>query len=270
MFSVSRCFGYDGMIKTFHVVFQVLILYACKYLGEKALDALHRGRALPELRELDLSYGGLGRSAIEGVFMYCPQLMHVSLNGCAQITDFLWAQLSASPLCGVSLEDGGGDDVGMEDAGYFGHVQGSLMDISTPRDDVAALDMAYETSIMSKDSDFELPLLGHTRVPTCQEGESSLSAEEFASPAPATDLLDCPDASWRNVGRKLDAPEFGKALGAPMRLLRTLNCVGCPNIRVVHLLRSSACPYLSSIDLSLTSIREVRLSCWNLTSLKLR
>src|SRR5438128_1963412 len=74
---------------------QVLRLSACKYLEESALDALHGGKKLPELQELDISYGSLGRRAIEGVLAHCPHLVHISLNGCANVTDHLWAHLSS-------------------------------------------------------------------------------------------------------------------------------------------------------------------------------
>lgn len=75
---------------------QVLRLSACKYLEETALDALHGGKKLPELQELDISYGSLGRRAIEGVLAHCPHLVHISLNGCANVTDHLWAHLSST------------------------------------------------------------------------------------------------------------------------------------------------------------------------------
>jgi hypothetical protein len=72
-----------------------LRLSACKYLEESALDALHGGKKLPELQELDISYGSLGRRAIEGVLAHCPHLVHISLNGCANVTDHLWPHLSS-------------------------------------------------------------------------------------------------------------------------------------------------------------------------------
>lgn len=75
---------------------KVLRLSACKYLKETALDALHGGKKLPELQELDISYGSLGRRAIEGVLAHCPHLVHISLNGCANVTDHLWAHLSST------------------------------------------------------------------------------------------------------------------------------------------------------------------------------
>ncbi|KAJ7569656.1 hypothetical protein O6H91_01G087500 [Diphasiastrum complanatum] len=69
---------------------QVLKLSACKYLANDALNALHDGNALPHLRELDLSYGSLDRGAIEGLLSNCPHLVHVSLNGCANVYDLDW------------------------------------------------------------------------------------------------------------------------------------------------------------------------------------
>jgi hypothetical protein len=38
----------------------------------------------------------LGRRAIEGVLAHCPHLVHISLNGCANVTDHLWAHLSST------------------------------------------------------------------------------------------------------------------------------------------------------------------------------
>ncbi|CAM6026920.1 unnamed protein product [Sphagnum balticum] len=77
---------------------KVLRLSACKYLSETALDALHGGKVLSELRELDMSYGSLGRAAIEGVLALCPHLTQVSLNGCAHVTDYLWSHLACPPI----------------------------------------------------------------------------------------------------------------------------------------------------------------------------
>lgn len=75
---------------------QVLTLSACKYLDETALDALHSGKKLPELQTLDISYGSLGRTAIEGVLAHCPHLIKISLSGCAHVTDHLWTHLSST------------------------------------------------------------------------------------------------------------------------------------------------------------------------------
>lgn len=92
---------------------QVLRLSACKYLDETALDALHGRQKLPELEELDISYGSLGRKAIEGVLALCPHLIHVSLNGCTHVTDDLWSHLCSSPL---PISEGFIQETGMMDA----------------------------------------------------------------------------------------------------------------------------------------------------------
>ncbi|XP_057861508.2 F-box/LRR-repeat protein 15 isoform X1 [Cryptomeria japonica] len=69
---------------------KVLKLQACKYLDDTALVPLHRGRALPKLSELDLSYGTLSQSAIEELLACCLHLTHVSLNGCTNMHDLDW------------------------------------------------------------------------------------------------------------------------------------------------------------------------------------
>ena len=69
---------------------KVLKLQACKYLENSALIPLHRGRALPKLCELDLSYGTLSQSAIEELLAWCPHLTHLSLNGCVNMHDLDW------------------------------------------------------------------------------------------------------------------------------------------------------------------------------------
>ncbi|CAK9278008.1 unnamed protein product [Sphagnum jensenii] len=89
---------------------KILRLSACKYLSESALDALHGGKVLSELKELDISYGSLGRAAIEGVLAHCPHLTHVSLNGCAHVTDHLWSHLACPPTLGL----GRSEDVELE------------------------------------------------------------------------------------------------------------------------------------------------------------
>jgi len=69
---------------------KVLKLQACKYLENTALIPLHKGRALPNLCELDLSYGTLSQSAIEELLAWCPHLTHLSLNGCVNMHDLDW------------------------------------------------------------------------------------------------------------------------------------------------------------------------------------
>ncbi|XP_024523229.1 F-box/LRR-repeat protein 15 [Selaginella moellendorffii] len=73
---------------------EVLRLSACKYLANDALVALHGGKLLPDLQELDLSYGSLDRNAIDGLLSECPHLKHVSLNGCSNVFDIEWPSAS--------------------------------------------------------------------------------------------------------------------------------------------------------------------------------
>ncbi|KAH7388224.1 hypothetical protein KP509_16G065200 [Ceratopteris richardii] len=69
---------------------KVLRLLACKYLKDSALDALQSDETLPELKELDLSYGELSHRALEGVLGNCTYLTHVEVNGCANLGDLVW------------------------------------------------------------------------------------------------------------------------------------------------------------------------------------
>lgn len=158
---------------------QVLRLSACKYLEDTAVDALHGGKKLPELQELDISYGSLGRRAIEAVLAHCPHLVQISLNGCANVTDHLWGNLSSSPI--VALADA--------------------------------------------------PINLNTTELAVQPVVHSSTVE---------------------------------------RALQSMSCVGCQNVRSVHIL-AETCPHLSTINFSLSSnIREVHLACLNLVSLNLR
>uniref|UniRef100_A0A7N0VDA7 F-box domain-containing protein n=1 Tax=Kalanchoe fedtschenkoi TaxID=63787 RepID=A0A7N0VDA7_KALFE len=55
-----------------------------------------------------------------------------------------------------------------------------------------------------------------------------------------------------------------------LRLLQNLNCVGCQNIRKVHIPPAAHCSFLSSLNLSLSAnLKEVDLSCYNLCILNL-
>lgn len=55
------------------------------------------------------------------------------------------------------------------------------------------------------------------------------------------------------------------------RLLQSLNCVGCPNIKKVVIPPTARCVHLSLLNLSLSSnLKEVDLSCCNLFILNLR
>lgn len=59
-----------------------------------------------------MSYGSLGRAAIEGVLALCPHLTQVSLNGCLHVTDQLWSRLATPPF---PIELMASEDTGMED-----------------------------------------------------------------------------------------------------------------------------------------------------------
>lgn len=104
---------------------KVLKLSACKSLNESALLALCacaqvsassalptvtepgsreskgrqlQGGALPFLTDLDVSYTSLGSVAAEHLVMHCPNLQHLSFNGCLNIGDSFWTCLSAPPF----------------------------------------------------------------------------------------------------------------------------------------------------------------------------
>lgn len=55
------------------------------------------------------------------------------------------------------------------------------------------------------------------------------------------------------------------------RLLQNLNCVGCSNIRKVHIPAAAGCFHLSSLNLSLSAnLKDVEVACFNLCFLNLR
>ncbi|KAK7351311.1 hypothetical protein VNO77_10655 [Canavalia gladiata] len=64
---------------------EVLNLQACKYLTDTSLEPLYKAGALPALKQLDLSYGTLCRSAIDELLACCTNLTDVSLNGCVNL-----------------------------------------------------------------------------------------------------------------------------------------------------------------------------------------
>ncbi|CAI0448354.1 unnamed protein product [Linum tenue] len=60
------------------------------------------------------------------------------------------------------------------------------------------------------------------------------------------------------------------AIEQPNRLLQNLNCVGCPNIKKVHIPPMARCSHLSSLNLSLSAnLKEVDIACFNLGVLNL-
>ncbi|XP_027333810.1 F-box/LRR-repeat protein 15 isoform X3 [Abrus precatorius] len=84
---------------------KVLKLQACKYLTDSSLEPLYKGGALPELKELDLSYVTLCQSAIEELLSCCTHLTHVSLNGCVNMHDLNWgcSRGKVAELPGVNI-----------------------------------------------------------------------------------------------------------------------------------------------------------------------
>ncbi|KAL2631590.1 hypothetical protein R1flu_016276 [Riccia fluitans] len=232
---------------------QVLRLSACKYLPDNALDALHGGKVLPELRELDLSYGSLGHVAIERVMALCPHLSQVSLNGCAHVTDLLWACLASPPAAGVSSKElSYFEDTGMEDAltsdGVTFDQQRQPVDITRYRDISSRETTAFTEECVLNDTYMN---------PSCG---SSLEAFSL-----------CPNQGFGlTLPEQFEPSASIESEGGSVRALQSLSCVGCPHIKRVVLPRFAACLYLTSLNLSLSvNIREVILSCTNLTSLNL-
>jgi hypothetical protein len=255
---------------------KVLRLSACKYLSETALDALHGGKVLSELRELDMSYGSLGRAAIEGVLALCPHLIQVSLNGCAHVTDYLWSHLACPP---IPLVLGTSEDMGMEDVVID---QQSPMDITSPG------------SILSSEMMQEIMCDENLGTEEMKEGVWNLSStDDSISPESKCSLFNQAVNSSEDpmlglhtqspAGALQVSPENGDnpnqilfpmlvgEIAESVRALQILSCVGCPNIQTVKIPRDAACLFLSSLNLSLSNnIREVRLGCINLTHLNLR
>lgn len=79
-----------GNVVTSISFYQTLKLSACKYLTDSSLDALYKECALPALCELDLSYSSIGQSAIAELLACCTNLVHVNLNGCANMHELVW------------------------------------------------------------------------------------------------------------------------------------------------------------------------------------
>lgn len=72
-------------------------LIACKCLTDSSLDAVFKEKALPVLRELDLSYSTAGKSAIEKILATCTNLVNVNLNGCVNMHDLVWGSNGGAP-----------------------------------------------------------------------------------------------------------------------------------------------------------------------------
>eukprot|EP00249_Psilotum_nudum_P018798 c26967_g1_i1 orf=641-4252(-) len=219
---------------------KILRLLACKYLGDAALVALYDGKTLPDLRELDLSYGSLGQAALEGVLVYCSHLTHVSLNGCANLYDLDWENKPSlnKHLCGdASMEDVLHVEMNSQLQDYLIDEGGLKENVHFQKTHIAAIDQEPSCSVE------------HAFM---TEGWTHSSSSEGT------------ETEWHiNVGN------YDLHMGS-IHALQQLNCVGCPNIKKVVIPSSAGCVHLSSLNLSLSSnVNEVRLSCYNLTSLNL-
>lgn len=251
----------------------MLRLQACKYLRETALNALHGGKVLSELEQLDMSYGSLGRVAIEDVLALCPHLIEVRLNGCAHVTDHLWSRLANPPSAVDYITS---EDVGMVDVPSL---DGSV-DRHSPMD--AVYPQSTSTSEVLQDimSIPEKEMIGNQR-----EGQwQGASTHNFHVQTP--EVTADPLSSSRSDGLEIEhlvcIPRTGGShqqvftsteseMTGSVRALQTLLCVGCPNIQTVVIQRDAACLHLHYLNLSLSvNIREVRLGCENLTYLNLR
>jgi Leucine-rich repeat (LRR) protein len=255
---------------------KVLRLSACKYLGETALNALHGGNVLSELQELDMSYGSLGRAAIEGVLAMCPHLTQVSLNGCMHVTDHLWSRLATPPL---PLESMASEDTGMEDAS-------SLDDLVVDQRSPMEIPQSEVTSEHRTETTMSLPTIsGDWRGGAGQlahQGRSSSDTSASEGLLPGSEIEHSaavkPSHHWAAFDHghgshgypSMSMPVESDVHAGPVRSLQTLNCVGCPNIQSVVIQRDAACLHLTTLNLSLSvHIREVRLGCNNLTTLNL-
>lgn len=255
----------------FHT-WQVLRLQACKYLRETALNALHGGKVLSELEQLDMSYGSLGRAAIEGVLAWCPHLIEVRLNGCAHVTDHLWSCLANPPSAADYIIS---EDAGMEDVTSLD----GFVDQHSPTN--ADFPQSISTSEVLRDimSIPEKEIVGNRR-----EGQwQGTSTHDFhvQTPEVTADLLPSSRSDGLGIEHPVCIPGTGDShqrvctstqseMAGSVRALQTLLCVGCPNIQTVVIQRDAACLHLHYLNLSLSvNIREVRLGCENLTYLNL-
>ncbi|CAH8326533.1 unnamed protein product [Eruca vesicaria subsp. sativa] len=78
------------------VQLKVLKLHTCKCLTESTLEPLYKEGALPALEELDLSYGTLSQTVIDGLLACCTHLTHLSLNGCVNMHDLKYFSVYSS------------------------------------------------------------------------------------------------------------------------------------------------------------------------------
>lgn len=211
---------------------KVLRLLACKYLVDSALDALHCKETLPDLRELDLSYGGLGHAALRRLLSQCSHLTHVSLNGCAKLSDLEWEVIGTEKACLLQTTK------------HWCQESQTHNDVFKRTSTGCKLDGAEHSSELTE-ADFV---------------ELGIRAEEqkMASPR-ALQQLNC--VCCPNIKRVviLDAAGFHD--------LSSLNFSLSSNIKEAQL----ECPYLITLNLShCTALEELRMKCPRLVSLSLQ
>lgn len=227
-----------------------------------------------------MSYGSLGRAAIEGVLAMCPHLTQVSLNGCMHVTDHLWSRLATPPL---PLESMASEDTGMEDARSSDDVvvdQRSPMEI--PQFEVTSEHRRETTmSLPTEPGDWQgrpsndvTRPVGEAVSSSAPEGlfpGSEIEHSAAAEPGHQWTVSDHVHGSHHGQHSFSPMPVESEVHAGPVRSLQTLNCVGCPNIQSVIIQQDAACLHLTTLNLSLSvHIREVRLGCINLTTLNLR
>lgn len=220
---------------------KTLRLLACKYLEDTTFDLLHGKHTLPELRELDVSYGALGQAALEGLLSQCTHLTHMNINGCVNLLDLDWESkpqpqtptlvhsklTSLEDSCPLKIEGSTEDHEKYEEGSHL--FEGNYHPfVSTHRaqmvkgwGDLPMYDRAWTDDQISKNR--------ASPMSTVQQEEPFLS-----------------------------------------HALEYLNCVGCPNITKVVIMHTTEFWNLLSLNLSLgTNISEVRLECIRLSSLNL-
>lgn len=226
---------------------QVLRLSACKYLQEDALEALHHGRALPGLQELDISYGSLSQASIEDLLKNCPHLHQVSLNGCSNITESVWRCISSAPAAAAPPGDRAvGVLPAVERSAQQGH------DVTTVSDE--AVDM--DTDSGAEGGGSMAGIRSHEGVGLVPPSRPD---EEPSSPRRKLQHLSC--VGCPNL-RKVVLPR-----AAACAQLAHLNLSLASHLEVVSL----ACPHLLSLNLSnCTALSRLELDCPRLTSLCLQ
>eukprot|EP00897_Mesotaenium_endlicherianum_P005045 jgi/Mesen1/4569/ME000232S03814 len=254
---------------------RVLRLSACKYLAPEVLTPLHGARALPHLRELDVSYGMLGAAALEALLRLCPHLESVLLSGCAHVSAALFQHISlpppplppptptpASPAA-LPLQ------LPPSQARLLPPLAAAVPAEAPPAEASPDVEMVKEES-----GAVRAPTVGQVAKPRGRggsmevDGGGSLTDKEPTSPAAATlpgGILESPAATTT-----VAPPPPPPLPLPPTRMLQTLSCVGCPRLLSVVIPADAACGALTTLNLSLAEhVREVRLACPCLATLNL-